>query len=238
MPRFALYYIPAADDPFYRRGSAFIGYDIRAGKRLPFAETGAAACGFRQSDLAWCWFYGFHMTITDAVHYDPADLPRITAEAEALIACRDPARPLQVRRAATEPVITVHNGGTTFVQSWQAQPAFIAFHTMLLVGLHPLGKGSLYTERLAADPDLYREEGLQARVRKFFTPTGMDRYAPHITLLNPCHDKDTDGIRQRLTDHMQPPAEITIDRVALVTEDQEQTGFQLIKEWQLSRSKA
>jgi hypothetical protein len=30
MPKFAIYYVPQQDDPFYRLGGQLLGYDIRA----------------------------------------------------------------------------------------------------------------------------------------------------------------------------------------------------------------
>ena len=35
MPKFAVYYVPQADDPFYRLGSQLLGYDIRARAEVP-----------------------------------------------------------------------------------------------------------------------------------------------------------------------------------------------------------
>jgi putative phosphonate metabolism protein len=62
-PRYAIYFVPAADTPLYRSGAALLGYDVYSGKPLPF--PGGLALGHDD------WFaltseprtYGFHATL-------------------------------------------------------------------------------------------------------------------------------------------------------------------------------
>ena len=63
VPRYAVYFVPAADTPLYRAGAALIGYDVYSGARLPLPP------GLERDDGAWSAVtaaprvYGFHATL-------------------------------------------------------------------------------------------------------------------------------------------------------------------------------
>lgn len=63
MPRYAVYYAPAADSPLWRFGSATLGYDAYAGKDVAFAvPRGCDAASWPQL-TAEPRRYGFHATL-------------------------------------------------------------------------------------------------------------------------------------------------------------------------------
>lgn len=62
-PRYAIYFIPSADSAVYRFGAGLIGYDAYSGQSLPFAK------GIESEVEGWTQFtadpqkYGFHATL-------------------------------------------------------------------------------------------------------------------------------------------------------------------------------
>ncbi len=72
MAKFAIYYIPPADSLLYQRGSAILGYDIRARQTLPVENPTRQALGEFHSDwVEMSQYYGFHVTTAGTYEYDP-----------------------------------------------------------------------------------------------------------------------------------------------------------------------
>lgn len=60
-PRYAIYFVPAADSPLYRFGASVLGYDCYRGENVPFidgADLSAWAAVVREPRV-----YGFHATL-------------------------------------------------------------------------------------------------------------------------------------------------------------------------------
>ncbi len=75
-PRYAIYFVPAAQSPFYRYGSAILGYDCYGGKAVAFPDK---SCG---TAVNWNEFsaeprrYGFHATLKAPFHLLPSHSER------------------------------------------------------------------------------------------------------------------------------------------------------------------
>ncbi|CAN5732695.1 hypothetical protein BH24DEI2_BH24DEI2_07530 [soil metagenome] len=94
---FALYYLPPADDELYRLGSAVLGYDVRAGKSLePSPGLLGALGGVPDAWVADARDFGFHLTVTEAMTYEPAGLSRIADEIAEILRSFDPASELSL----------------------------------------------------------------------------------------------------------------------------------------------
>jgi hypothetical protein len=75
MPKFAIYYIPQADDPFYRLGTSVLGYDVRT--RTSVAPPSDFQENLGPFDAGWTAIsrsYGFHLTITETIDCHRATL--------------------------------------------------------------------------------------------------------------------------------------------------------------------
>ena len=67
-PRYAIYFVPAAQSPLYRYGSAILGYDCYSGKPVAFPdESGGTAVNWNELS-AEPRRYGFHATLKAPFH--------------------------------------------------------------------------------------------------------------------------------------------------------------------------
>ena len=76
MPKFAVYYVPQADDPFYGLGTSVLGYDIRAHTSVALSSDLREVFG--SFDTGWTVLsrpYGFHLTITEAIECSWTTIP-------------------------------------------------------------------------------------------------------------------------------------------------------------------
>jgi len=71
-PRYAIYFVPAADTQIYRYGSAILGYDSYSGRAVDFpAASGDEAVNWNEL-TAVPRRYGFHATLKAPFHLSPA----------------------------------------------------------------------------------------------------------------------------------------------------------------------
>jgi len=75
-PRYAIYFVPAADSKLYRYGSSVLGYDCYRGAAVPFPD------GFVDDAVNWNELtasprrYGFHATLKAPFHLSPSATER------------------------------------------------------------------------------------------------------------------------------------------------------------------
>ena len=174
MPKFAVYYIPPAESPFYQFGSGLLGYDIRAGAALP--HNNPARDRLTGFDPAWvdrAAEYGFHVTVAGTYTCDPADLDAVRAGVAAVMDCFNPAHAFTLRPMALE---------------WWGDPAavllvctpnshFQMLHTALCAYLPRWGTGSRGFDRLARDSGYLADQShAQRRIRHFYTAYIFDEF--------------------------------------------------------------
>lgn len=71
-PRYAIYFVPAADSRLYRYGSSVLGYDCYAGRPVDFPDQfGAGAVNWKEVTAA-PRRYGFHATLKAPFFLSPA----------------------------------------------------------------------------------------------------------------------------------------------------------------------
>src|SRR5690348_9511447 len=105
MPKFAVYYVPQVDDPFYQLGTRILGYDVRA--RQFAAPSYDLEESFGPDWENWanlCRPYGFHMTICEALDCEWAAIPRIEQELAGLLKCFSPSHPFVLDIRDEQPV--------------------------------------------------------------------------------------------------------------------------------------
>ena len=77
MPKFALYYVPAANDDLYRQGSSVVGYDIRKREKVQTLEALQHIPKFTDDWLKKARPYGFHLTIGDSIDFEAGKVAQI-----------------------------------------------------------------------------------------------------------------------------------------------------------------
>jgi hypothetical protein len=187
MPKFAVYYVPQADDPFYRLGTSVLGYDVRA--RTSVALPSDLREVFGSFDDGWTVLsrpYGFHLTITEAIECSWATIPQVERELSDLLGCFDPAHPFVLSRRGERPVgIWGETGRNSLVLLFEPNEYVRMLHTLLVARINPLGKGSSFLERYLAHSGQELQPHLAQQIRLFYSPTVLDNWYPHFTLLNP-----------------------------------------------------
>lgn len=229
MARFAVYYVPPAESPFYQQGTALLGYDVRAGRRVePAWWVEEDLGGWDPEWVRKAVPYGFHCTLGDAIEFDPAQLPAIEWELEELWECFDPGNPLMLWQRGEEPVQIREEGRGPVLLSYVPNQALIAFATAVVTRLNPLGSGSGYLERLEKDPERFRDRPHRAaRIRKFYSPTILDGWRPHFTLLNPYEGGQPERAREKLANRFAEFAELELASVCLLVQDSDDEDWRI-----------
>jgi putative phosphonate metabolism protein len=70
-PRYAIYFVPAADSALYRFGSSILGYDAYTGEAVSHPEEDAGGAGSWRSLTEEPRRYGFHATLKAPFHLSP-----------------------------------------------------------------------------------------------------------------------------------------------------------------------
>src|SRR5258708_12983813 len=105
MPKFAVYFIPQADDPFYQLGTQILGYDVREKRRVTVPATLLAGLG--EIDPSWvseALPFGFHLTICDALDCDWATIPLVELRSADLLSCFNTTSPFTFHPRPENPV--------------------------------------------------------------------------------------------------------------------------------------
>ncbi|AWN23640.1 hypothetical protein DKM44_10695 [Deinococcus irradiatisoli] len=218
--RFAVYVVPPADSAYYRLGSQLLGHDLRARRALPLPDFLRAEW---QNDAGP---YGFHLTVVEGFYTSPDQLPAIAAAVRACLACLAPDADLKLSGGHIE----AWDDATTWVQRFEASPALLAAHVLLLSQLAPFVSASPFDAEVAAGKWSWPFE--QARMRLLHTPRGLDTYQPHFTLVQP-YGGDPDALRSRLEPLTRPYGELRVETLALCLKPAGQTRWQILEEFGL-----
>ena len=225
MAKFAIYFIPDKTDPFYEIGSQTIGYCIRNQERSN--QNPPNLSPFKNSWQDYAWKYGFHMTLSDALFYDPKTLPIIKSTFVNILKSFDSNKAFELL-AVQRPFLQL-NGPKKEIVGLFYEPSsnLIALHSAIVTELHPLGIGSLYTERLSQNPNYLSESPhKQNNIKKYHSPTVLGDFSPHFTLLNPLISPEKDKILS-LLEHFK------LKSLALVLQKDPNSGFIIEEEFEL-----
>ena len=200
MPKFAVYYLPQADDPFYRLGTQILGYDVRTRTEVSLPSDLRESLG--QFDMAWTTIsrpYGFHLTIGDAIDCHWATIPLIERELAELFACFDPAHPFLLQQRHERPVgIWGELGRHSLVLLYEPNQYLRMLHTLIVARINPLGTGSAYLESYLAQPDQQMPSHERQQMRLFYSRVVLGNWYPHFTLLNPYTGAEASLLASRL----------------------------------------
>lgn len=233
MPKFAIYYIPQEDDPFYRLGSQLLGYDIRARTLALLPPDMRESLG--EFDVAWTTVsrpYGFHLTITEALDCHWATIPLVERELAGLLDCFDPAHPFLLQRCSERPVgIWGKAGRNSLVLRYEPNEYLRMLHTLVVARINPRGTGSSFLERYLEQPDQEMPPHLVQQIRLFYSPTVLDNWYPHFTLLNPYTGDEAPLMASRLAHLFTPYEQITVRAVCLLIQKDDEANWHIYREF-------
>jgi hypothetical protein len=233
MPKFAVYYIPQHDDPFYRLGTQILGYDVRVCTSVMLPPDVREALG--QWDEAWTTVsrpYGFHLTISDAIDCHWATIPLVERELADVLGCFDPAHPFTLQRGDDGAVgLWGKTERKSFVLLYEPNESLRMLHTLIVARINPLGIGSDFLKRYLAHPERELQPHMAQQIRLFYSPTVFENWHPHFTLLNPYTAGEGTMMASRLSQLFEPYRHITIESVCLLIQRDDGTNWQIYREF-------
>jgi putative phosphonate metabolism protein len=222
-PRYAVYFVPAAESGLYRFGSSVLQYDCYTGRPLPPPEECAADAGTWRKATDEPRRYGFHATLKAPFRLAPS-----STEAQLVSALRSFAA-LGRKAAAIEPEIRMLSGFSALVPAREspAVEALAADCTTIFDAFRAPMSPQERARRLASGLNPSQVENLDrwgypylfADFRFHMTLTGKieaDRREPMIATL------------RRAFARMCGANPIAIDRLALVKQDTPDQAFRVL----------
>jgi putative phosphonate metabolism protein len=222
-PRYAVYFVPAAESGLYRFGSSVLQYDCYTGRPLPPPEECAADAGTWRKATDEPRRYGFHATLKAPFRLAPS-----STEAQLVSALRSFAA-LGRKAAAIEPEIRMLSGFSALVPAREnpAVEALAADCTTIFDAFRAPMSPQERARRLASGLNPSQIENLDrwgypylfADFRFHMTLTGKieaDRREPMIATL------------RRAFARMCGANPIAIDRLALVKQDTPDQAFRVL----------
>ena len=233
MPKFAIYYVPRTEEPFYRLGTSILGYDVRA--RTAVTLPSDLREDFGQFDTSWTGIsrpYGFHLTITDAIDCSWAMIPQVERELTNLLGCFDPAHPFVLRRLAESPAgIWGEMRSNSLVLLYEPNEYLRMLHTLIVARINPLGLGSGFLKHYLAHPEQELQPHQAQQIRLFYSPTVLDSWYPHFTLLNPYTGGDPARLASLFTRLFEPYTQLTVQTICLLVQMDEGDNWHIYQEF-------
>lgn len=183
---FAFYYIPPTDSDFYRLGSEVLGYDVRSGQELEPTHLPDELQTIPKTWTRDARDFGFHMTLTEALTYDPADLPAIEEEISNILGSFKPESEMSLVLQG----LTIWKEGEVWVLRYMPSRALELMQAVMVARLAHFGQTSMFFGEIEAHPERYAEPFERRRLETFLSPRGLDTWPAHFTLLNP-HPRET-----------------------------------------------
>ncbi len=236
MPKFAVYYVPRGEDEFYRLATEILGYDVRARKPVQMSENlknrFLSLGGFVEGWVRDAHPYGFHLTISDAIDFNFGDIMSIEKEIDDIMNCFSPDNPFTLQSLKNDFVTfwRVQNGDAVVLR-YDPNDYLKVLHTLVVARVHTLGVGSGYLQRYLKDPSQYEERPYRAhRILKFYSPTVLDSYSPHFTLLNP-YTGENKELSCLFSEMFGKFSEIRIDSICLLLQMSKDENWQIYREF-------
>lgn len=221
--RFAVYYAPAADSPWWRFAAGWVGRNELSGEPLP------QPCppGFTHDTFAQLTAeprrYGFHATLRPPM--------RLNTTAAAFFG-RVESLAAQLRAVPLGTLVPVYMDGFVALVPSARNPALGTLAAHLVTGLEPLREPLNDAERARRKPDQLDGRGREL-VDQYGYPGVMERFRFHMTLTGPV-DTATAG---RLVAHLAAPmsrlnqeAPPVLDRLCVFHEPEPGAPFRRVRE--------
>lgn len=233
MPKFAVYYIPQADDPLYRLGTQILGYDVRARQSVAGSTELEEILGSgRQTWTTHCRPYGFHVTICEALDCHWATIPRVEQELADLLKCFDPSHPFVLERKDDRPVgVWGEEASKSIVLLYEPNTSLRMLHTLLVARLTPFGTGSGFLKRYLTHSQQELPPHRVQQLRLFSSPTVLENWYPHFTLLNPYTGEEAPAIASRLTPLFQSERQVLVQTICLLIQENPEANWLIYQEF-------
>lgn len=233
MPKFAVYYVPQADDPFYQTGSKLLGYDVRARQTIAPSPEQAAILG--TDGATWTTKsrpYGFHLTICEALDCHWTAIPQIEQEIADLSGCFDPDHPFVLQQKQDHPIgIWGSSGKHSLVLLYKPNRTLHLLHTLLVARLTRFAIGSDFLQHYLTHPEQELPSHSRQQLRLFSSPTVFENWYPHFTLLNPYTGSSVTTMAARLAELFHTYSVLTIQTICLLIQDDDETNWQIYREF-------
>ena len=235
MPKFAVYYVPQAEDDFYRLGTSILGYDVRARGPVSMPRPLQERLGGYNPDWGKAARpYGFHLTIGDAIDFALDDVLAIEREIDEILKCFAPRHTFSLQRREDDFVTFWGQRQEVVVLRYNPNPHLTMLHTLIVARVNPLGTGSGYLQKYLQDPAQYVHQPHQAqRIKKFYSPTVLDSYAPHFTLLNPYSGQDHARLARVFSEMFGRFSSVTLGSVCLLLKLRQDKEWEIHREFKL-----
>lgn len=228
-PRYAIYFVPSADNALYRFGAELIGYDVYSGQPLPFSEGIEAEIEDWKQLTTDPRKYGFHATLKAPITLAPGRTEDALAEALCEFARTPRAIPsiAPIVSSISNFIAIVPDGPCPELQTFAEDcvTAFDDFRKPLTAADRERRNVSALTGRQVAYLD------------RWGYPYVFDEFRFHMTLAGslPAERREpvTEVLRKRLA--AQNLKSAPIDRLALLRQSDATSGFTIIAHWPLSR---
>lgn len=226
-PRYAIYFVPAADSALYRFGASLIGYDAYSGQPLPFAD------GIEAEVEGWKLLttdprkYGFHATLKA-----PISLVPNRTENELVAAMREFA---QTPRAipAIAPIIRSINSFIAVVPDGPC-PELQKFAEDCVTAFDDFRAPLMAADRERRNVSALTDQQVM-HLDRWGYPYVFEEFRFHMTLAGslPAGRRAavTEILRKRFD--TQKMRSISIDRLALFRQNDANSGFTIIAHWPL-----
>jgi len=197
--RAAIYFIPKAEDPFYSKGTSFVGYDIRGRKNVSGPEKSKPQN------------YGFHLTLTDTLDYHSDDIEKLKNEVADCLNCFKPSTRFILEQPSNQMVHLMGEKNDVLVLKYLPNHHLIMLHTLLVARINRLAHDSFFRDQVHV-----RDQTEQAKILKFNSPYILDNFEPHFTLLIPA--PESENAIHRIHRQFKEYTKISIQSICLVTQ--------------------
>lgn len=226
MPRFALYYIPAAHSPFYRLGTSILGYDIRR-EQASFTDNfiRGQLPHFDEAFVKLPQPHGLHCTILAPQECESKDLDAVIQTIERILNC-----------FAQESVFAMQTNGELIhfwgkkreivVLRYEPNQALLLLHTLLISSLAPAPRENLNLGEMPLH-HAYRQ-------KYFHNSFIFDDFLPHFTLLYPYQGHEHEALASVLQGIFRSFTSHKIDSLCLVYQEKAGENWRIFHEFQRS----
>ena len=149
-----------------------------------------------------------------------------------LLGCFDPAHSFVLLRRGERPVgIWGETGRNSLVLLFEPNEYVRMLHTLLVARINPLGKRSGFLERYLAHPEQELQPHRAQQIRLFYSPTVLDNWYPHSTLLNPYTGGEPARVASLLTQLFEPYAQLIVQTVCLLIQMDDEDNWHIYQEF-------
>ncbi|MGB7339936.1 MAG: DUF1045 domain-containing protein [Phototrophicaceae bacterium] len=224
MPRFGVFVVPPARNPFYRLGTSILGYDVRR-EQAAHADNfiRAQLPDFDEEFVKRPQKHGIHCTVVAPQECRIGDLPAIQYEMERILNCF--AASTQFKLSAADDFVTYWGKKQQIaVLQYAANPAMLMLHTLLVAQL---------AQYVVPDIDLPTQDVAHEyhRIHHFNYPFVFDGYTPHFTLLFPYKGNQHEAMQDALYSLFGQFKQMIVEGLCLMMQADKDTQWTIVHEF-------